>query len=122
MGACSSKSHSEATSPIADEMWMLRMAKLFMMWGMGRWVGKSIHRLLGLAAFKGRVRDVALLLNKQPWILEAENYDRETLVSPLHVAAFAGHVNVVSLLLNYPGVDVKKTWKGTTALHTAAAH
>ena len=40
----------------------------------------------------------------------------------MRVAAYDGHVDEVSLLLNHPGVDVKKIWRGTTALHLAASH
>ena len=110
MGGRSSKSHSKTTPLTEEEKRKMRVAKR------GRWEDR--HALLCSAAYEGDRRVVAFLLNKHPQILYGENSEA---LSALHLAADAGHLDVVSLLLKHPGIDVSKTWDGWTALHTAAA-
>ena len=109
MGARSSKSYSKTTPLTEEEKMVMRAAK----WSSS----KDRQELWGAAAYKGDGRLVALLLNKYPQILDGEN--REELTA-LHLAAWAGHQDVVALLLNHPRTDVSKTWIGATALHFAA--
>ena len=110
MGGRSSKSHSKTTPLTEEEKRKMRVAKR------GRWEDR--HALLCSAAYEGDGGVVAFLLNKHPQILYGENSEA---LSALHLAADAGHLDVVALLLKHPGIDVSKTWDGWTALHTAAA-
>ena len=108
MGARSSKCYFESTPLTESEKWMLYEAKLL----------KSTDQLC-VAALNGERRRVALLLAKLPWIdvNKADVIENKA----LHLAARAGHLDVVALLLDHPGIDIKsKDCRGATALHLAA--
>jgi hypothetical protein len=81
----------------------------------------TLDPLMSKLIYDGRAADVAALLDEAPWLIEARTPRQQGGLTPLLVAARAGNVEIVNLLIRRGAyVEAENLWIGYTAINDAA--
>jgi hypothetical protein len=81
----------------------------------------SLDPLMSKLIFEGRDADVAALLDEAPWLIEARTPRHRGGFTPLLVAARAGDVDILNLLIRRGAyIEAESLWIGYTAMNDAA--
>jgi RNA polymerase sigma factor (sigma-70 family) len=81
----------------------------------------TLDPIMSKLIYEGRAADVAALLDEAPWLIEARTPRQQGGFTPLLVAARAGNVEIVNLLIRRGAyIEAENLWIGYTAINDAA--